>query len=831
MKKSLFRLLLVFVLAAITAVTLAACNPTSGGTGGGGNGDGELSDATFTVTFDSNGGLTDFSEYNLTGVKYGSLISPPTNKNGEEAKPSKTGYKFDYWQTSDDNEFHFDTDRVTSNLKLTAHYTPITYTHDITSFLTDGKWTYQSGHTVSVPEDGKFVTTFDSDSATIAIPTTTDENDYFVYWYYLDTVDGKEVEVPLTQWASKGATSVVLSGKYTVPRTLTLYPKFYSQLPDYTVYFKADELGETTSSGHVEIKQNDNVLLSKVPTVTRDGYDFCYWYYVVTSKNDDGEEVRSEVEFVFFDENAEDNKAATKVTKELVNEEHSTLTLYAKWVKRIEINSSTDMAALAAEINAAITSENPSVKETYQKAHIYVTEDVNLGTIAPLYSKENPFKGTLDGYDEATSSKHKITYIPAAGEYMGFIAANEGTISNVVFECNLTAADFSAVEANVVRVGGIAAYNAGTVDGCEVTFNVTDGALVLSDKSLYIGGVAAESAVGTTINNCTVNVNATFSADTVYAGGIIGKAVAPANKVASAVTSNKVTLDMTMTAARVYAGGLAGYADAVNFDANGVVVQKLNVAANGGTAYVGAFAGLAKWGKMSKCYADGKADVTNEIYVSANTVYAGVMLGHNETVLSDCRAAADMEISVASKAYVGGIAGYSTGTGGTRGNISSSHVTGKIKLTATGENAEVKAGGVVGQADTVSVSRAFVNVSITVSAPETAKCSLGFVAGVISANGKVEKSYFAKESSVTLNTATVGATDEDPAFDLTKVEGASAIESAKYADSSWILGEDNFDLDRDVWTVVTVDGKPELHLIAEHVQGDSEGGEEGGEQA
>lgn len=831
MKKSLFRLLLVFVLAAITAVTLAACNPTSGGTGGGGNGDGELSDATFTVTFDSNGGLTDFSEYNLTGVKYGSLISPPTNKNGEEAKPSKTGYKFDYWQTSDDNEFHFDTDRVTSNLKLTAHYTPITYTHDITSFLTDGKWTYQSGHTVSVPEDGKFVTTFDSDSATIAIPTTTDENDYFVYWYYLDTMDGKEVEVPLTQWASKGATSVVLSGKYTVPRTLTLYPKFYSQLPDYTVDFRADELGETTSSGDAHIKQNDNVLLSKVPTVTRDGYDFCYWYYVVTSKNDDGEEVRSEVEFVFFDENAEDNKAATKVTKELVDEEHSTLTLYAKWVKRIEINSSTDMAALAAEINAAITSENPSVKEAYQKAHICVTEDVNFGTIVPLYSKENPFKGTLDGYDEATSSKHKITYTPAAGEYMGFIAANEGTISNVVFECNLTAADFSAVEAIVVRVGGIAAYNAGTVDGCEVTFNVTDGALVLSDKSLYIGGVAAESAVGTTINNCTVNVKATFSADTVYAGGIIGKAVAPANKVASAVTSNKVTLDMAVTAARVYAGGLAGYADAVNFDANGVVVQKLNVTANGGTAYVGAFAGLAKWGKMSKCYADGKADVTNEIYVSANTVYAGVMLGHNETVLSDCRAAADMEISVASKAYVGGIAGYSTGTGGTRGNISSSHVTGKIKLTATGENAEVKAGGVVGMADTVSVSRAFVNVSITVIAPETAKCSLGFVAGVISANGKVEKSYFAKESSVTLNTATVGATDEEPAFDLTKVEGASAIESAKYADSSWILGEDNFDLDRDVWTVVTVDGKPELHLIAEHVQGDSEGGEEGGEQA
>lgn len=831
MKKSLFRLLLVFVLAAITAVTLAACNPTSGGTGGGGNGDGELSDATFTVTFDSNGGLTDFSEYNLTGVKYGSLISPPTNKNGEEAKPSKTGYKFDYWQTSDDNEFHFDTDRVTSNLKLTAHYTPITYTHDITSFLTDGKWTYQSGHTVSVPEDGKFVTTFDSDSATIAIPTTTDENDYFVYWYYLDTVDGKEVEVPLTQWASKGATSVVLTGKYTIPRTLTLYPKFYSQLPDYTVDFRADELGETPSSGEVDIKQNDNVLLSKVPTVTRDGYDFCYWYYVVTSKNDDGEEVRSEVEFVFFDENAEDNKAATKVTKELVNEEHSTLTLYAKWVKRIEINSSTDMAVLAAEINAAITSENPSVKEAYQKAHIYVTEDVNLGTIAPLYSKENPFKGTLDGYDEATSSKHKITYTPAAGEYMGFIAANEGTISNVVFECNLTAADFSAVEAIVVRVGGIAAYNAGTVDGCEVTFNVTDGALVLSDKSLYIGGVAAESAVGTTINNCTVNLNATFSADTVYAGGIIGKAVAPANKVASAVTSNKVTLDMAVTAARVYAGGLAGYADAVNFDANGVVVQKLNVTANGGTAYVGAFAGLAKWGKMSKCYADGKADVTNEIYVSANTVYAGVMLGHNETVLSDCRAAADMEISVASKAYVGGIAGYSTGTGGTRGNISSSHVTGKIKLIATGENADVKAGGVVGMADTVSVSRAFVNVSITVSAPETAKCSLGFVAGAISANGKVEKSYFAKESSVTLNTATVGATDEEPAFDLTKVEGASAIESAKYADSSWILGEDNFDLDRDVWTVVTVDGKPELHLIAEHVQGDSEGGEEGGEQA
>ena len=334
-------------------------------------------------------------------------------------------------------------------------------------------------------------------------------------------MDGKEVEVPLTQWASKGATSVVLTGKYTIPRTLTLYPKFYSQLPDYTVDFRADELGETPSSGEVDIKQNDNVLLSKVPTVTRDGYDFCYWYYVVTSKNDDGEEVRSEVEFVFFDENAEDNKAATKVTKELVNEEHSTLTLYAKWVKRIEINSSTDMAVLAAEINAAITSENPSVKEAYQKAHIYVTEDVNLGTIAPLYSKENPFKGTLDGYDEATSSKHKITYTPAAGEYMGFIAANEGTISNVVFECNLTAADFSAVEANVVRVGGIAAYNAGTVDGCEVTFNVTDGALVLSDKSLYIGGGWAGGAGGTDLNKCTGKGKANFSAGTGVGGRVI----------------------------------------------------------------------------------------------------------------------------------------------------------------------------------------------------------------------------------------------------------------------------------------------------------------------
>lgn len=818
-KNCCLKIFLFALVAALLAVALVACNPDkTDGTGG--DGGKTPTPTTYSVTFDSNGAATDFSEYNQTGLAYGSLVTePPT-------KPYKTGYEFNYWETSDGKQFYFATDTVKADLVLKAHYTAKTYKHDVTSFLTDGKWSYEGG-TVTAPAEGSFVTTYNSSDATIPVPATDNENDWFVYWYYYD---GEE-QVRLTEWAEKGATSVKLAAKYTVDRVLTVYPMFHSQLSDADVNFMQTE---SASSGMViSVKLNDTFNLSQVPEISRDGYDFVEWYYVVITKDADGNEKRTEIAFAFFDDVNEDakNDSATKISATVASKTEDGkyyLNLYARWVKHVEISSGTDITALRNEINAAVNGDDQFEKYAYLNANVYVTEDVTLNGYAPLYDETNPFNGIVDGLVGA--KKSTVTIIPAVGADVGFIGANTGTIKNlrVVVKVEGDVSAWSNAEGSALRVGGVAVVNAGTIDACETEVSFT-----LSDfgKNAYVGGIAAVTKMGSSVNNCTVKlyVNASVDGRTLRVGGIAGSAETD-RRVATAVSSSTVTVvDGTVISAtgtgNVYFGGIAGYADDVNLTKNGVVFSTVTVNA-GGELFAGAIAGKAVWGTMSECYADGTL-----FAVSASAVNAGGAVGYSETVLSNVRVAIegiDVVLTGSGTSYVGGITGTATGTGGTRGNVSFAYATiGNLNVTAdTGASAYV--GAVSGRADTVTVNTAFVNVNVTVNGDGTDGVTTSFSVARTVKGTTLKNTYYASENTVKVGeSAITGASEEQPAFGFNKVEGATNTAVANYTDYDFTLGDKVLDLDRNIWELVTVNGKAELHLAAEHIVGDpEEGGDE-----
>ncbi len=63
----------------------------------------EYETGTYTVTFNANGADSSTDAANLTGVKYGSTIAYPTDGDGNRYVPTKLGYNFLYWEWTDAN--------------------------------------------------------------------------------------------------------------------------------------------------------------------------------------------------------------------------------------------------------------------------------------------------------------------------------------------------------------------------------------------------------------------------------------------------------------------------------------------------------------------------------------------------------------------------------------------------------------------------------------------------------------------------------------------------------------------------------------------------------
>lgn len=792
---------------ALLVFALVACNP-DGGTGGGSQGGGGLDDATYSVFFDTDGGhmLNGGSAETLTGVKYGSKIENP-------GSPTKPGYTFKYWSKGGE-EFDFATDVITGNTTLTAEYTPNEYEPVIKLYDENyGKYgsvqgqvnPYEDGDITLAQngdgETGRIVVQYGSDKPVeMVIPQSNDEDDRFVYWYYYDTVTEKDdngedvtktVIVPFTEWAEKDTASedITLAEKYTFLKgeEPVLYPMFHSQLPDVTVTFDAN--GGTFVEPSVSLKENDFIYKSVMDGLgnpEREGYEFLYWYYETTDKDD----VVTETEFVFYDDVTEgaDNKTAAKVTYDI--------TLKAKWVKKVSVSSVSDFDA----VRAALAGDDEELRAEYLNAHITLSADLTLCGWTPLYDKDNMFVGVFDG------GSHTITITPAVGDCMTFIGASNGRIENLKIEFKLPAADFSSVSVQDIYIGGIVGYNAGVVNACDAEFAVGEsGAALQADGlNLVIGGIAAETARGSEILNCTVRAGIYVSGGTIRAGGIAGSAKGVISS-CSAVISAAVSATGT-----VYLGGIGGALDSAQVEKCGVDASA-GIAASGKDVYVGSVAGSAKAGAVKECYTSATAVISAEGY----NVMAGGILGYNESAISDCRA--DITLSakcVGGNVRAGGAAGYSLSTGGSRGNISSCYVTGSVEVNADG-GAVVSAGGIVGETGSSAVNKTLCEVSVTVS-NDSGSSNVGYFVGkTLAGKSEFGKDYYASGNALTLNGVEFDPSSETPAFEVTAPkEGVSSEDGAKFTDKAWIFAADGINFDQSKWQV-TDDGRLVLAVETE----------------
>lgn len=813
MKKHIGKILLLLLLAAVMAVTFAACDDNTPDTDGGNQGE-DPSPATLSVTFDANGGLDIEGKYDIE-VSYGSTVPTPKDSDGKVYIPTRLGYTFDYWQTSGGDEFVFSDSAegtptvVTSDTKLSAHWTANTYTHTLVT-KNDANWSYDG--TVALEDGASFSTVYDSDepAGDIPVPTVTSNDgteDWFVYWYYIDA-DGNEV--PFTTWSDKDGTEPELLGDYTIippsgTTGLTLYPKLHSQLPDYTVTF--DGKGAEGGTTSVAAKLNDTLTAPTEPS--RDGFVFGGWYYTVTTG--EGEDaVTTEHEFVFFEETEDgDNSDDATVLSESLGTQNEdgtySVTLYAKWQRSFTLTAN-NAAELASKIADALAGGDETAREEWQNAVINVTENItlNLTDWTPLFTEEYPFTGRLNGNGATVILTYDANY---TGSVYAFLGANAGTVSNLNVTVNVPA--FGTSDSGSLLIGA-AGVNSGTMNACMFTVNIGDATskAAAQGKTVYIGGAAAQTAKGSEILACTSAVSAYIDgAESIYAGGVFGNSLTAS--ATSAVENTKVTSFVLDATAKndIHAGGFGGQANSVNVSESGVL--KAIVSAEANTLYIGGFVGETKRSSFSECYAD------SSLTANGYKVYAGGFTGKSMSLIDNCRTDSVIEVTVqeGGSAYVGGIAGTSTRqsssashSSAATGDINSSYGAGSITVTAPSDGATVYAGGVAGMMSTMRSYRSFTSVAITVTNNEGTNY-VGAHTGRAINTVTFEKCYFADDVSVTLNGNTLKPT---------ALSGVTGTESANYTDETWLNGEDNFNLDRGVWKVVeNDDGSKEIRLAAE----------------
>lgn len=826
MKKYAGKILLI-LLAVVLIAVLAACNDNTTGTDGTQGGGDDPTPATHTVHFDANGGDDIGTAFDVT-VTHGGTVNTPM-RDGEPYVPHYTGHEFAGWCLNDtDTEFVFADNTegktptvINNNVTVKASWTAKTYTHTLVTsanarnypYLGDatkyGVWECESA--VSLDDGASFVTRYNSDEAVGNIPvaTSSDGEDWMVYWYYVTLEkdeDGNEVlvEVPFTtSRAGKGDTdSLELLEKYTHTDPLVLYPKMHSQLPVYTLKYGDGVLGE--------FRLGDTVNADDITAPTRDGYIFDGWYFTVTTgEGDDKETKEYELVLLSVTEDEDNSESATVLSETIATEAKEdgtfSLTVYAKWVRTASIGSESDYNAFAEGLTAALTGEDENEKHAYLNAHITLTASFSLTDPAPLYTEEQPFAGTLDGGGNTVT----VTYTGYTGDVYAFIGASTGSISDLTVNITVNAV---AAEGNTVYIGAVGVAG-GTMENVTASLTVRtgeNGAVSVTGKTVYVGALAARLGGGA-LTSCTVTsaeVSLTGAA-VVYAGGAVGYV--------KTITATGVIVENAVLAVEeagdAFVGGMFGNAEAPSVTESGVKEAAVTAAAK--TVYAGGFAGRTHWGNYKTCFAD--ATVT----VSAEGAYVGGFAGQSSTLIANCRAGAYITVNaVGSGSFlVGGIAGdakrvstSSSTTSSATGDINASFGGGSITVNAGDHAATVYAGGVAGRISHFRSDRSFADVDITVTGTAV-RANAGAFAGSIGNSVTLSKCYYASDSQVTMNG------ENKP---QTKHDGLTGVEGEKFADESWITGSSSLNLDGSVWTVK--DGKPCLEIELPE-----EAPEEGGE--
>jgi len=159
----------------------------------------------------------------------------------------------------------------------------------------------------------------------------------------------------------------------------------------------------------------------------------------------------------------------------------------------VKISDQTGLAAIAGNLSG----------------NYVLTADINLssyGNWTPIGDTwTTPFTGTLDGNGHTISF---LTIPSATTQYQGLFGEISGT--GTVKNLGLTNVTIISTDRGV---GGVTAYNYGTIRNCYVTGNITG--------ANSVGGIAGENSGGT-IENCYTTASVTGTAATGWAGGITG---------------------------------------------------------------------------------------------------------------------------------------------------------------------------------------------------------------------------------------------------------------------------------------------------------------------
>ncbi|MCR0248129.1 MAG: InlB B-repeat-containing protein [Clostridium sp.] len=182
-----------------------------------------------TVTFDSKGG----SEVEAQGAEDNGLVPEPSN-------PTKVGYTFVGWYTTDDAKWNFATDTVTGDLTLYA------------------KWKVNA-----------YTATFDVNGGDSVTPETITKN-------YKEAIGDLPVATRIGHtfvgWYTKASGGTKITKETTMPLNGATYYAHWT-INEYTVTFDSNGGSECDP-----IKKDNNTKLGTLPIPTKVGYTFLGWF-------------------------------------------------------------------------------------------------------------------------------------------------------------------------------------------------------------------------------------------------------------------------------------------------------------------------------------------------------------------------------------------------------------------------------------------------------------------------------------------------------------------------------------------------------------------------
>ena len=295
--------------------------------------------------------------------------------------PSKTGYTFNGWYTTDtfdEPAYNFSTP-VTTDLTLYAKYTINQYT-----------------------------ITFDSNDGTAVTPITQNYGTSVS-----EPSDPTRVGYAFNGWYSDDNTFLLEYEFTTMTENITLFAKW--TINQYTITFDSNE-----GSAVTPITQNYGTSVVEPTNPTRDGFTFEGWFL---------DDETFENEYTFSSMPASNITLYAKWTE--VAENESTITFVS--------NGGSAVAPLVAEEGSAISEPAEPTREGYT----FVAWYTDNGTFENLYSFTTMPVDDLTLYADWTINEYTITFDSNGGSAVAPITQNYGT--NVIEPSNPTASNYTFI--------------------------------------------------------------------------------------------------------------------------------------------------------------------------------------------------------------------------------------------------------------------------------------------------------------------------------------------------------------------------------------------------